>query len=50
MGANSRLGAYSIFLLGTYSRWALIQGWALIRIDTVSVNLKITKKICTGSW
>ena len=25
--------------MGAYSRWALIRGWALIRINTVSVNV-----------
>ena len=32
------LGAYlicSAFRMGAYSRWALIRGWALIRINTV---------------
>ena len=24
--------------MGAYSRWALIRGWALIRINTVCVN------------
>ena len=35
VGAYSRLGAYKLFLpfrMGAYSRWALIRGWALIRI------------------
>ena len=27
---------FSAFRMGTYSRWALIRGWALIRINTVS--------------
>ena len=27
--------------MGTYSRWALIRGWALIRINTVVVCLYI---------
>ena len=31
-----RLLTFSAFRMGTYSRWALIQGWALIRINTVS--------------
>ena len=26
---------FSAFRMGAYSRWALIQGWALIRINTV---------------
>ena len=27
---------FSAFRMGAYSRWALIRGWALIRINTVS--------------
>ena len=30
-----RLLTFSAFKMGAYSRWALIQGWALIRINTV---------------
>ena len=30
---------FSAFRMGAYSRWALIGGWALIRINTVSVLL-----------
>ena len=26
---------FSAFRMGAYSRWALIRGWALIRINTV---------------
>ena len=26
---------FSAFKMGAYSRWALIRGWALIRINTV---------------
>ena len=35
-----RLLNFSAFRMGAYSRWALIRGWALIRINTVyrSVN------------
>ena len=39
MGAYSKLGAYYLFLpLGwaLYWRWALIRGWPLIQINTVS--------------
>ena len=40
VGAYSRRGAYTVltfsaFRMGAYSRWALIRGWALIRINTV---------------
>ena len=30
-----RLLTFSAFRMATYSRWALIRGWALIRIKTV---------------
>ena len=30
-----RLLTFSAFRMGTYSRWALIRDWALIRINTV---------------
>ena len=30
-----RLLIFFAFRMGAYSRWALIRGWALIRIDTV---------------
>ena len=30
-----RLLTFSAFRMGAYLRWALIRGWALIRIDTV---------------
>ena len=29
---------FSAFRIGAYLRWALIQGWALIRINTVNYN------------
>ena len=38
-----RLLSFSAFRMGAYSRWALIRGWALIRINTVHV--KITKPL-----
>ena len=31
-----RLLTFSTFRMGAYSRWALIRGWALIRINTVT--------------
>ena len=30
-----RLLTFSAFRMGAYTRWALIRGWALIRINTV---------------
>ena len=38
---------FSAFRMGTYSRWALIRGWALIRIHTV--YKKVFKKMA-GLW
>ena len=35
-----RLLTFSAFRMGGYSRWALIRGWALIRINTVYKGLK----------
>ena len=35
-GGGGRLLTFSAFRMGAYSRWALIRGWALIRINTVS--------------
>ena len=35
-GGGGRLLTFSAFSMGAYSRWALIRGWALIRINTVS--------------
>ena len=32
-----RLLTFSAFRRGAYSRWALIRGWAVIRINTVSL-------------
>ena len=36
VGWGGRLLTFSAFRVGVYSTWALIQGWALIRINTVS--------------
>ena len=36
-----RLLPFSAFRMGAYSRWALIRGWALIRINTVIEHLSI---------
>ena len=33
-----RLLTFSAFKMGAYSRWALIRGWALIRINTVGLK------------
>ena len=32
-----RLLTFSAFRMGAYSRWSLIRGWALIRINTVTL-------------
>ena len=31
-----RILTFSAFRMGAYSRWSLIRGWALIRINAVS--------------
>ena len=33
-----RLLTFPAFRMGAYSRWALIRGWALIRINTVILH------------
>ena len=33
-----RLLTFSAFRMGAYSRWTLIRGWALIRINTVHIR------------
>ena len=38
-----RLLTFSAFRMGAYSRWALIRGWALIRINTVIKEEKYVK-------
>ena len=49
MGAYSRLAlhgrllTFSAFRVGTHSRWALIRGWALIRINTGSIGTLETR-------
>ena len=45
---GGHLLTFSAFRMGTYSRWALIRGWALIRINTVYVHVaRVAKRICT---
>ena len=34
-----RLLTFSAFRIGAYSRWAVIPGWALIRINTVFLDI-----------
>ena len=52
-----RLSTFSAFRMGAYSRWALIRGWALIRINTVCTeegreraNLWGGGMVCTNFW
>ena len=54
-----RLLTFSAFSMGAYSRWALIRGWALIRINTVipvlywvgnTVLLYLFTRIYDGPW
>ena len=35
-GWGGRLLTFSAFRMGAYSRWVLIRGWTLIRVNTVS--------------
>ena len=44
-----RLLTFSAFRMGAYSRWALIRGWALIRINTVQRKQHRTRRVM-GSW
>ena len=39
-GGGGRLLTFSAFKMDAYSWWALIRGWALIRINTVKKNYK----------
>ena len=45
-----RLLTFSAFRMGAYSKWVLIRGWALIRINTVSRINKLSVGIrgCVG--
>ena len=43
-----RLLTFSAFGMGAYSRWALIRGWALIRINTV-FKLKLMSSTFLGT-
>ena len=36
-----RLLTFSAFRIGAFSRWALIRGWALMRINTVFINASL---------
>ena len=38
-----RLWTFSAFRMGAYSRWALIRGWVLIRINTVVGSAELRK-------
>ena len=40
-----RLLTFSAFRMGAYSRWALIRGWALIRINTV-ISMQFAVFLC----
>ena len=40
-----RLLTFSASRMGAYSRWALIRGWALIRINTVCYMMQTLPKI-----
>ena len=36
-----RLLTFSAYRMGAYSRWTLIQGWALIQINTVVWEMQL---------
>ena len=40
-----RLLTFSAFSMGAYSRWALIRGWAFIRINTVPQKLVVISRL-----
>ena len=42
VGLSGSLLTFSAFRMGAYSRWALIRGWALIRINPDGVLGSIT--------
>ena len=44
LGGGGRLLTFSAFGMGFYLRWALIWGWALIRINTVSQSTRYVKR------
>ena len=46
---GGRLLTFSAFRMGAYSRWALIRGWALIRINTVSMSRVIADDVKSGA-
>ena len=39
-----RLLTFPAFRMGAYSRWALVRGWVLIRINTVRRSLCFSRK------
>ena len=54
-GGGGRLLTFSAFRMGAYSRWALIRGWALIRINTVPsfrtlCPFKLLQRHCISIW
>ena len=42
-GRGGRLLTFSASRMGAYSRWVLIRGWALIRINTVCVRQRMSQ-------
>ena len=45
-----RLLTFSAFRMGAFSRWVLIRGWALIRINTVPLWRDFTEEEAFTSW
>ena len=47
---GGRLLTFSAFRMGAYSSWALIRGWALIRINTVEAIYRKLPKISPSKY
>ena len=45
---GGHLSTFSAFRMGAYSRWVLIQGWALIQINTVAGDVVLSVVVSHG--
>ena len=50
VGWGGRLLTFSAFRMGAYLRWALIRGWALIRINTLITILYVLSVTVLTWW
>ena len=50
VGWGGRLLTFSAFRMGPYLRWALIRGWALIRINTLITILYVLSVTVLTWW